>query len=66
MDRRDWVLAGGGDAVMVVLVWLVGRFANRPYGLDGWRGLGVVVVVARPRSAPGPHPPSGRGDDRSG
>ena len=61
-------------------VWLVGRFANRPYGLAGglhrWRGLGVGMVercgglVGVPRSAPGPHPnplpPSGRGDDRSG
>ena len=39
------------------MVWLVGRFANRPYGLagwlDGWRGLGVVVVFAWPRSALG-------------
>ena len=40
-------------AVMGVVVWLVGRFANRPYGLAGWRGLGVVVVVAWPRSALG-------------
>ena len=45
-------------AVMGVVVWLVGRFSNRPYGLAGglhrWRGLGVAVVgVSRPRSALG-------------
>ena len=42
----DWVLAGGGDAVTgVVVVWLVGRFANRPYGLVGGFIDGQVWVV---------------------
>ena len=43
---------GVAAAMGVVVVWLVGRFANRPYGLAGWRGLGVAVV-AWPRSALG-------------
>ena len=46
------------EGVAVVMgTWLFGwqgRFETCPYGLAGWRGLGVVV--AWPRSAPGPHP----------